>query len=136
MSVNRENIDSSKNIIRSLFLVDDEDAIRESCKILLENRKYNVVQFKSGKIFLEYFSKKENADLVILDVNLAGISGIDVLREIRKKNKNIPVLLISGDYNFQKSAYAEYQPLYFFNKPFMINDLIEMIKKIEIRFNN
>ncbi len=80
--------------MKKILIIEDEDIIRKELKILLKNALYEVV-------VLDYFDnivedvKKIKADLILLDINLPGINGEMVLKEIRKES-NIPIIMVTS----------------------------------------
>lgn len=78
-----------------ILVIDDEPAICEVLSGILEDEEYEVVTAGDGIQGLRIM-EQEDIDLVILDVWLPGMGGMDVLREIREKNPGIEVIIISG----------------------------------------
>lgn len=89
-------VNNSNSDITILFL-EDEIAIAEMYKNILSRRGYNVIVKHNGEECIEYLNNQKNPDIIILDLNLPGITGVDVLKSIRfkKKTKNIPVIIHS-----------------------------------------
>lgn len=81
--------------MKTLLVVDDEENIRILYKRALEDEGYNVILAENGKETLEKIDK-ENIDLVVLDIKLPDINGMEILKIIAKKEKHIPVLLNSA----------------------------------------
>ena len=81
----------------TILFLEDEIAIAEMYKSILSRRGYNVIVKYNGEECIEYLNNQKNPDIIILDLNLPGITGIDVLKSIRfkKKTKNIPVIIHS-----------------------------------------
>ena len=78
-----------------LLIIEDEAALRKALSKGFQKLDYTVDVAEDGEQALElYFSNLYN--LVILDLNLPKLDGLDVLREIRKENKVIPVLILSA----------------------------------------
>jgi len=78
-----------------ILIVEDESALRKALAKGFQKSGYTVDVAEDGEESLElYFSNQYN--LVILDLNLPKLDGLDVLREIRKENKEIPVLILSA----------------------------------------
>lgn len=76
-----------------ILIVEDDDAIREGVRILLEGEGYYVKEAQNGHEGLKYLTDKIN--LVILDIMMPGISGIKTCEEVRKKS-NVPVLFLTA----------------------------------------
>lgn len=87
-----------------ILVVDDEEAVLKLFQKILINKKYTVLTANNGKVALEHI-KMEKPNLVVLDLKLPDMSGIDVLRQIKRINKNIEVIIITG-YGAVKTARA------------------------------
>lgn len=78
-----------------ILVIDDDEDFRKMIRILLELNKYNVETVEDGYKGLEKI-KNGNFDLILLDVMMPGISGIDVCYAIRIKNPEIPIILLTA----------------------------------------
>lgn len=78
-----------------LLIVDDEIDIREFAKSFFKKRDIDVYTAKGGKEAL-LLIKEHRPDLVLLDVQMEQMSGIDVLRELRGKNDQTKVIMVTG----------------------------------------
>ncbi|MDD3619201.1 MAG: response regulator [Desulfobulbaceae bacterium] len=85
---------------KRILLVDDEEGIQLLYREEFEEDGYEVIAAYNGEEALEKFSQ-EPPDLVILDINMPGMNGIEVLRRMKEINPNLPVIL--------SSAYQEYK---------------------------
>lgn len=82
----------------SIFIVDDDDAVRHSMQILLESAGHSVRSFSTGAAFLDY-TMENAAHLLLLDYHLPDRNGLDILQAIRSaetKNSQTPAVIISG----------------------------------------
>ena len=79
----------------SIYIVDDDQAVRDSVQTLLEIYGYDVHCFASGEAFLSGFDGRPGACLV-LDVLMPGMSGLELLRLARHRWAKLPVIMISG----------------------------------------
>jgi two-component system KDP operon response regulator KdpE len=77
----------------TILIVDDEPQIRRVLRTTLTSQSYAVVEAKSGEEALEKF-RQDHPDLVLLDVNMPGMSGLDVCREIRETSE-LPVIMLT-----------------------------------------
>ena len=85
---------------KRILLVDDEEGIQLLYREEFEEEGYEVISAYNGDEALEEFTK-EPPDLVILDINMPGMNGIEVLRRMKEINPDLPVIL--------SSAYQEYK---------------------------
>lgn len=77
----------------SVLIIEDETDIREGIRILLESENYNTIEAANGRAGLEALD--DRIDLIILDVMMPGMSGLQTCREIRKIS-NVPVLFLTA----------------------------------------
>jgi putative two-component system response regulator len=102
---------------KSILVVDDELGPRESIRMIL-NKKYEVHTAASGQEALECL-KNNKFDLITLDLRMPGLSGFEVLREIRKNHANMEVIVVTGYASPQNSEeVADYGVDEFITKPF------------------
>jgi len=87
-----------------IYIVDDDDVVRDSLRALLEVRQYQVCDFESGDHFLDRLDLANGC--VILDVHMPGLPGTEVLRQLRERGATIPVILITGRRDSQIEAQA------------------------------
>ncbi|HXV22358.1 MAG TPA: sigma-54 dependent transcriptional regulator [Desulfuromonadales bacterium] len=78
-----------------ILVVDDETVIREGLKRILGEAGYQVETFAQGRLALERM-QTENFDLVVSDVKMPGMSGIEVLKAIRVLQPQVPIIMITG----------------------------------------
>ena len=79
-----------------ILVVDDEESIRKSLKMILEYEGYQVYEAGDGYSALDLIDEIFDIDLVLLDIKLPGMDGIEVLSEIKKKPYSPEVIMISG----------------------------------------
>lgn len=78
-----------------ILVVDDEPAIREICRLYLEQAGYQVEEASDGDAALDAV-EHHPSDLVVLDIMLPGLDGLEVLDRIRARDQWLPVLLLSA----------------------------------------
>jgi len=88
---------------KHILVIDDDIGIRESLFLVLNDAGYQVDTVESGEQGIEKV-KRNNYDLIFLDIKMAGMDGIQTLREIRKMGKKIPVYIITA---FQKEYFRQ-----------------------------
>ena len=78
-----------------LLIVDDEQDIREFAKRFFTKRNIDVLTALGGKEALKIL-ETETPDLVLLDVRMGEMTGVEVLRELRQKGNNVKVIMVTG----------------------------------------
>lgn len=81
--------------VKKLLVIDDEPAIREGVRRILESESFQVETFANGHAALERI-KQEPFDLVVTDLKMPGISGMEVLKAIKEIQPDLPVIFITG----------------------------------------
>ena len=109
-------------------IVDDDLSVRESLKMLFESAEFDAEVFGSAEEFLSADNLGEFACLV-LDVQLPGISGIDLQNRLRADGNNIAIIFITAhpDEHTRKLA-MHAGAIRFFSKPFSGTDLLTAIR--------
>ncbi|MCG8639018.1 MAG: response regulator [Desulfobacterales bacterium] len=79
-----------------LLLVDDEDGFRSAIAKRLKKRGFNPEEASDGEACLQILSQKR-MDVIVLDVNMPGINGLDILARIKQSDENIQVILLTGN---------------------------------------
>lgn len=96
---------TSTNPSENILIIDDEAGIRFSLRGILEDEGYTVLEAESGEEGLELL-KKNDVDLVFLDIWLPGMDGPEVLEQIRISLPQLPVLMISGHATIEHAVSA------------------------------
>lgn len=110
-------------------LVDDDELFRVSQTMLLKTRGWEVEGYASGEAFLE------NANLlrpgcIILDVRMAGLTGMQVHRELLKRNCALPVIFLTGHGDIPMAVRAmQHGAVSFLEKPVKPFELLEVVEK-------
>jgi CheY-like chemotaxis protein/DNA-binding MarR family transcriptional regulator len=119
----------SDNTKKTIMVIDDSIVIRKMIEIALEEEDYNIITAISGKEGLETI-EKESPNLVILDMMLPDMNGIEVLKTI-KTEKKLPVIMLSGKDSPQLIETAKEVGVDdFLPKPFRDEELVEKVKTL------
>lgn len=111
-----------------ILIVDDEVGPRESLRMILKPL-YQVYQASNGLEALHIIQTK-NVDLVTLDLKMPGISGIEVLREIKKIKSDVEVVIVTGYGTLANAIEAiRYGAVDFITKPFNVAEIISVVSK-------
>lgn len=120
-------IENNNNAI--VYLVDDEEAICDSLKLLVESAGLLIRTYKTAEEFLQNFDAKRPGCLV-LDILMPSISGLELQEILVEQNISIPIIFISGHGDISISTKAFRQgAMDFFEKPFDNNMLLKRIKE-------
>ncbi len=96
-----------KNLSRArILVVDDEENIRKSLKMILEYEGYEFLQASDAEEAMEKIDETLGLDLVLLDVKLPGRDGLDILSEIKGRAQSPEVIMISGHGTIQTAVEA------------------------------
>lgn len=107
-----------------ILIVDDEEGIRQTLSDILEDEGYCILTAKSGEEAVK-IARETQPDLVLLDIWLPGIDGMQVLQEIKNIKPDIPTIMISGHANVELAVKATKLGAYdFFEKPLSLERVI------------
>ena len=113
----------------TIYLIEDDASQRDSIESLLVYKGYIVKSYSAAKNFLKK-AHFERPAIVISDIRLPDISGVELHHALIEKNINIPIIFISGEARIQQSIDAMKQgAIEFLVKPFEIDELINAITK-------
>ncbi|HUK24248.1 MAG TPA: sigma-54 dependent transcriptional regulator [Terriglobales bacterium] len=114
--------------MHNILIVDDQAAIRQSLKGVLEDEGYKVAGAESGEACLEALRKRA-FDLVLLDIWLPGMDGLEALQKIREMENSPEVIMISGHGTIETAVKATKLGAYdFLEKPLSIEKTLILIK--------
>ncbi|MBD3291018.1 PAS domain S-box protein [candidate division KSB1 bacterium] len=120
--------------LTNILYIEDDDAQRTEFTSLLESRNFNVFAAASGKEGLRIFRKRD-IDVVLCDLNMPQMDGLQVLTEIQKLNADIPFIILTGHGSIPLAVKAMQQGAYHFAlKPFEINDIVLTIEQAIEKF--
>ncbi len=112
-----------------LLIVDDEMDVREFAQNFFLRRKIDTAIAAGGQEALEII-KKDKPSLVLLDVRMEDMNGLDVLSEIKKIDKNIKVIMVSGvEENDAIDKAKHLGALSFIHKPLVLDELETIVLK-------
>ncbi|OYX27012.1 MAG: Fis family transcriptional regulator [Hydrogenophilales bacterium 32-62-9] len=110
-----------------ILLVDDQKSLRRSLSLMLQGAGFETEEAESGEEALSHLGK-QTVDLVITDLRMDGMSGTDLLREIKRINPNLPVILITAYGSIDSAVDAMRLGAFdYLTKPFREQDILEKI---------
>jgi FixJ family two-component response regulator len=111
-----------------VFIVDDDDSVRKALKRLINSVGMNVETFASAQDFLssEHY---EGPCCLILDIRMPGLSGLDLQKELSKRNHSLPIIFVSGHGSIPMSVQAmKAGAVDFLEKPFDDQTLLDLVQ--------
>lgn len=113
-----------------ILIVDDEEGLREGLSKLLESEGYAALSAESGEQALQIL-QQSHIDLVLTDMRMPGMDGIELLKKIRERHPNVGVIILTG-YG-QIESYIEamnFGAIEYVSKPFKVNELKFIVNKV------
>jgi FixJ family two-component response regulator len=112
-----------------VFVIDDDESIREALKSLIRSVGLSVETFASAQEFLQS-PRPDVPSCLILDVRMPGLSGLDLQRDLTEANIHIPIIFITGHGDIPMSVRAmKAGAVEFLTKPFRDQDLLDAIQQ-------
>ena len=124
-----ESADSPVCGMRTILMVDDDKSILELGTEMLEGLGYRVLVAEGGEQALEVFHKElSNIGLVLLDLEMPGIGGLECLKRLREMESQVPVVVVSGYVDFkEKDDLLNAGAAALLGKPFRLSELSRLI---------
>ena len=114
---------------KKVLICDDEEGIRESLKLILSDF-YNLTVTTSGQQCLEMIDKDPTIGIVLIDIKMPRVSGLDILKEIKKKRKDLNVVMVTGYKSVETAAEATKAGASgYIVKPFKADDILDTVKR-------
>src|ERR1039458_4952085 len=115
---------------KQLYIVDDDESVRRSLKLLMVSYEFTVDTFSSAE---EFFTAAPNSaeGCLILDIHMPGLNGWDTQQRLTKEGYNLPVIVISADKDdsFKEKA-LKAGAVGFLQKPFEDHYLLHMVNQV------
>jgi len=109
------------------LIIDDEADMRFAVRMLLERSGYSVREAENGEMALTRLEEGV-PDLALLDMRLPGMDGIQILQKIHEKQKNLPIIMVTGYGNTELAEQAlQLGAEHYLSKPFHNKELIDVI---------
>ncbi|HEU4681218.1 MAG TPA: sigma-54 dependent transcriptional regulator, partial [Gemmatimonadales bacterium] len=113
----------------SLLVVDDESGILDTLRILLRNEGFEVTTAQGGKAGLEQI-RSGTHDLILSDVRMPQVSGLDILTAAREQDPMTPVILMTAQASLQSAISAVNSgAFYYIQKPFSNDELVAILRR-------
>lgn len=116
--------------MHKILIVEDEANIRELISYNLINNNYKVLEAEDGLQGLE-MSIKEKPDLILLDLMLPGMNGLDICKDLRERGSKIPIIILTAkNEDIDKVMGLEFGADDYMTKPFSVHELMARIKAV------
>ena len=113
----------------TVLIVDDEKGIIDTLSSIIEDEGYDVITASSGEKGLKMFSK-HNPDIILLDIWMPDMDGIETLKHIRALDKDVSIIMISGHSNIDTAVQAIKLGAYdFLEKPLSLDKVLILITR-------
>ena len=116
---------------KKILIIDDEEGIRESLKLILEDH-YDLILTDSGPQGLEILGNDKNHSigLVLLDIKMPRVNGLDTLKEIKDRFASLPVIIVTGYRAVETAAEAtKLGASGYIVKPFKADEVLKAVSK-------
>jgi len=112
-----------------IFIVEDDDAVRESLQLVLESLGHTVSAFASAGDFLATFNT-DLAGCLVLDIRMPGMNGMELQRKLNDNNSMLPIIFVTGHGDVPMAVEAMQQGAFdFIQKPYREQQLLEKIER-------
>jgi len=114
----------------NVYVVDDDEAVRDSLQWLLEGKDYRVRCFDSAETFLSRYDPREVACLLV-DIRMPGISGLELQDRLVERKSPLPIVFITGHGDVPMAVNTMKKgAMDFIQKPFKEDDLVSLVERM------
>jgi two-component system, LuxR family, response regulator FixJ len=118
-----------KTLVPTVYIVDDDEAVRSSLRLLIRSVGLQAQAFVSAMDFLASYDPRHPGCL-LLDVRMPGMSGLELQQELNRRGATIPVVFITGHGDVPMAVAAMQQGAFdFLQKPFRDQDLLDRVQR-------
>ncbi|HJU90956.1 MAG TPA: sigma-54 dependent transcriptional regulator [Gemmatimonadaceae bacterium] len=113
----------------SILIVDDESGILDTLRILLKNEGFNTIVAQGGRQGLEQLESLD-PDIILTDVRMPSVGGLDVLAASRAKDPDVPVILMTAQADLRSAIQAVNEGAYYYiQKPFVNDEIVAILRR-------
>ncbi|TWA79257.1 HAMP domain-containing protein [Azospirillum brasilense] len=110
----------------TILLVEDEALVRMATATVLEHAGFRIMEASSGPDALDAFARDPEVDLVLTDYAMPGMTGLELVRELRVRRPGLPVLMVTGYAEIQRASALDGLPI--LQKPYQADELVARIR--------
>lgn len=115
---------------KKILIVDDEEGVRESLKLIL-GEQYDLILTEDGAQALDCLKNAPDIGLVLMDIKMPKMNGLEVLAEMKKEYPKLNVILITGYKSVETAAEAvKLGACGYIVKPFKSDEILKAVKKL------
>jgi two-component system, cell cycle sensor histidine kinase and response regulator CckA len=124
-------VHTSESAYATVLIIDDEEMLRRSIATMLARKGYSVLDAADGPTAISVFKAHQEAiDVVLLDLTLPGMSGKEILKELRTIRPGVNVVLTTAYGPERALTDAGEQPVYYLRKPYGIKELTSLLRTV------
>src|SRR5262245_5155692 len=113
----------------SILVIDDEQGILETLRILLKNEGFDVITAQGGKAGLEQI-RASAPDIVLTDIKMPGVTGIEILAAVKEQDPETPVILMTAQASLQSAIQAVNSgAFHYVQKPFSNDEIVALCRR-------
>lgn len=117
-----------QSVEQTVFVVEDDEAVRDSLALLLKSEQLPVRTFESGTAFLEHWNR-ELSGCVVLDIRMPGMDGMAVQKALNERDSTLPVIFVTGHGDVPLAVEAmRHGAVDFIEKPYRDGVLLEKVR--------
>lgn len=127
----QEQVDLEHGSGETILLVDDEEFILDTAAETLEEAGFSVLTAANGRLAIDLFKEKaDEIDLVITDLMMPEVDGVETIREIRRRREDVPIIAASGMAIDRSQEAIDTGAALFVSKPFTAEKLLSAINEV------
>jgi DNA-binding NtrC family response regulator len=113
--------------VSTILVAEDDDGVRELILVALRRRGYDVIATANGREAMDVFERDDVVDLLVSDVNMPGVGGLELLALARARRPTLGAILASGTNRWELPPDRLGGDVTLLEKPFSINALIDAV---------
>jgi len=114
-----------------IAIIDDDELFRKSAAaVLTRNLQKDILSFESGEAALEHFEKNNNIDIILSDINMPIMNGLEFLKKVKEKYPEKICIMMSG-YPGNEQTAMELGADAYISKPFTTQKISELMKSLD-----
>lgn len=115
--------------MQRILIVDDDDDVLKVLSDLVQSEGYEAVAERDGRIALQLVESSEHFDMLITDIRMKPVDGLELIRQAKEKRPETPILVISAYLNAENMAkIRDLGCTAYLEKPFKIDDVCDAIR--------